>query len=123
MVNDDEVGPGRMFAAAWQAATGVVAEWAEQTAAVARESLHKLTTDPAVRAVLESWRVVLVSMVRDCNCSCSRWHPDDLGVCDNRAVITRRLVTGPDGEVDVYLCAPCAVAQGVAEMSGNSRPG
>jgi hypothetical protein len=32
-------------------------------------------------------------------------------VCDGRAVMTRRV-----GGADVSLCAPCAVAQGVAEM-------
>jgi len=31
-------------------------------------------------------------------------------------VITRRFAAGLGGEVDVPLCAPCAVAQGVAEM-------
>jgi hypothetical protein len=123
MVNGGEDNPARLFGAAWQAATGVVAEWAGQTAAVTREAFHKLTTDPAVRAVLESWRVALVFGRQDCDCLCGRWHPDDSGVCDNRAVITRRLVTGPDGEVDVRLCAPCAVAQGVAEMTGNPPSG
>ena len=38
-------------------------------------------------------------------------HPDDKGVCDGRAVLTRRV-----GTADTRLCAPCAVAQGVAEM-------
>jgi len=105
--------PGGLFAAAWEAATGVVAEWAEQTVAVARESLHKLAHDPAVRAVLASWRTSFVWTRQDCGCSCTRSHPDDMGVCDNRAVITRRL----HGDVDVPLCAPCAVAQGVAELA------
>jgi hypothetical protein len=35
-----------------------------------------------------------------------------MGVCDGRAVMTRQL-----DDVDVRLCAPCAVAQGVAEMA------
>jgi hypothetical protein len=35
-----------------------------------------------------------------------------VGVCDHRAVMTRRL-----GNVDVPLCAPCAAAQGFAEMA------
>ena len=122
MNSSDDNRPG-LFAAAWDAATGVVAEWAEQTAAATREAMHKLTTDPAVRAVLERWRVALVWVLQDCDCVCTKWHPDDVRVCDNRAVITRRLVTGPDGEVNLRLCAPCAVAQGVAEMSGHSPPG
>jgi hypothetical protein len=106
----------RQFAAAWEAATAVVAEWAERTTAVTVESFHKLTNDPAVRAVLATWRTAPVWARRDCDCVCARSHPDDMGVCDNRAVITRRLTTSLDGVVDVPLCAPCAVAQGVAEL-------
>ena len=108
--------PVQEFVAAWRATTVVVAEWADQTAAAAVQAFHKLASDPAVRAVLERWRIGLVWARHDCECFCARSHPDDPGVCDNRAVITRRLTTGPDGEVDVPLCAPCAVAQGVAEL-------
>jgi hypothetical protein len=118
MVSGEE-NPIRALAAAWEAATDVVAEWAEQTAAVTREALHKLASDPAVRAALETWRFTLVWTRQDCGCSCASSHPDDVGVCDNRAVITRRVATGAGGEMDVPLCAPCAVAQGVAEMPGN----
>lgn len=100
---------------------GVVAEWADQTAAVTREAVHKLATDPAVRAAMESWRITLVWTRQDCDCVCARSHPDDIGVCDNNAVIKRRLA-GLNGAVDVALCAPCAVAQGVAEF-GNSASG
>jgi hypothetical protein len=123
MVSDGEDNPVRALAAAWEAATGVVAEWAEQTTAVAREAIHKLASDPAVRAAVESWRTTLVWTRQDCRCVCDRAHPDDTGVCDNRAVITRRLATGRDGGVDVPLCAPCAVAQGVAELPGNPPSG
>ena len=56
MVSDGEDNPVRTLAAAWEAATGVVAEWAEQTAAVAREAIHKLASDPAIRAAVEGWR-------------------------------------------------------------------
>jgi hypothetical protein len=34
-----------------------------------------------------------------------------MGVCDGAAVMTRQL-----DDVGVPLCAPCAVAQGVAEL-------
>jgi hypothetical protein len=111
-----EKNPLRQLAAAWEAATAVVTEWAEQTAAITSEAFHKLSSDPAIRAVLESWRTTLVWGQRDCECVCARSHPDDMGICDKRAVITRRLPTDLGGEVDVPLCAPCAVAQGVAEM-------
>jgi hypothetical protein len=122
MVSDGQDNPVRALAAAWDAATGVVAEWAEQTATVTREALHKLASDPAVRAAWESWRVVVVWTRQDCECVCARSHPDDMGVCDNRAVIRRRVAAGPNGNADVALCAPCAVAQGVAEF-GNSAAG
>lgn len=111
-----ESNPLRQLAVAWEAATAVVTEWAEQTAAITSEAFHKLSSDPAIRAVLESWRTTLVWGQRDCECVCARSHPDDMGICDKRAVITRRLPTALGGTVDVPLCAPCAVAQGVAEM-------
>ena len=110
--------PARQLLAAWQAATAVAAEWAERTAAVTAEAFHKLTSDPAVRAVGEVWRVVAGWPLRDCECSCADSHPDDLGVCDHRAVITRRLPADRGDGADVPLCAPCAVAQGFAEMPG-----
>ncbi len=115
-VSSDENNPVRQFVAAWQATATVVAEWAERTAAVTSEAFHKLASDPAIRAVLEGWRITVVWARRDCECSCARSHPDDAGICDKDAVITRRLTTDLDGDVEVPLCAPCAVAQGVAEL-------
>jgi hypothetical protein len=111
-----EDNPVRQLAAAWQAASAVAAEWAERTAAVTAEAFHKLTSDPAIQAVLKNWRFADVWPQRDCECPCSDSHPDDVGICDHRAVITRK-VPGDGGSVtDTALCAPCAVAQGVAEM-------
>ena len=111
--------PLEQLAAAWRAATAVAAEWAERTAAVTAESFHKLTSDPAVRAVRETWRVAVVWPPRRyCECPCAVAHPNDVGVCDHRAVITRKIPADGGGETDVSLCAPCAVAQGVAEMPG-----
>jgi len=55
-VSSDENNPLRQFQAAWEATTAVVAEWAEQTAAVTSEAFRKLTNDPAIRAVMERWR-------------------------------------------------------------------
>jgi hypothetical protein len=49
---------------------------------------------------------------RNCRCQCRTAHPADPGVCDGQAVMTRRIA-----DADVSLCAPCAVAQGVAEMT------
>jgi hypothetical protein len=121
MVSGGEENPIRALAAAWEAATDVVSEWAEQTATVTREALNKLASDPAVRAAWESWRIVLVWTRQDCECVCARSHPDDVGICDNRAVITRRVAAGTGGAVDVPLCAPCAVAQGVTEFGKSAH--
>lgn len=101
--------PARQFEAAWQAATAALSEWRQRIAAATTEALDKL--DPAVRAAVEAGRATLAGSWRACHCPCSTAHPDDQGVCDSRAVLTRRL-----NGVDVSLCAPCAVAQGVAEL-------
>ncbi|MGP7996761.1 MAG: hypothetical protein ACLPKI_05430 [Streptosporangiaceae bacterium] len=114
-MSSDDDNPVRRLVAAWESASGIAAEWAERTAAVTAESFRKLTNDPAIRAALAAWRVVFVWERMDCECDCAVSHPDDVAVCDQRAVITRRL-NGTSGPVDVPLCAPCAVAQGVAEM-------
>jgi hypothetical protein len=101
--------PGRQFAAAWQAAAAALGEWRQKVAEATAQARGKL--DPAVRAAMEAGRAALAGDWRTCHCPCGTAHPDDSGVCDGSAVMTRRL-----GEADVSLCAPCAVAQGVAEM-------
>jgi hypothetical protein len=87
----------------------VAGEWAQRVTAATTEALGKL--DPAVRAAIEAGRAAVAGDWRDCHCPCGEAHPDDLGVCDRRAVMTRRL-----GDAAVRLCAPCAVAQGFAEL-------
>jgi hypothetical protein len=116
VVSTPKDSPLRQFAAAWQAAAAVAAEWAERTAAVTADAFRKLTSDPAIRAVMETWRTSVVWPQPDCECPCAAAHPDDIGVCDKRAVITRTMPAGPGSSVDIPLCAPCAVAQGVAEL-------
>jgi hypothetical protein len=101
--------PARQLAAAWGAAAAVLGEWAQRVTAATTEALGKL--DPAVRAAMEAGRAALAGDWRDCRCPCGEAHPDDVGVCDRTAVMTRQL-----GGVGVPLCAPCAVAQGVAEL-------
>jgi hypothetical protein len=73
------------------------------------EALGKL--DLAGRAAIEAGRAALTGDWRGCHCPCGEAHPDDMGVCEGTAVMTRQL-----GDVRVPLCAPCAVAQGVAEL-------
>lgn len=101
--------PARQFAAAWQAATGALSEWQQKVAAATNEALNKL--DPALRAAVQAGRSTLGGNWRACRCPCGTAHPDDKDVCDGKAVLTRRV-----GEADLSLCAPCAVAQGVAEL-------
>jgi hypothetical protein len=104
--------PARQFAAAWGAAGAVLGEWAQRVAAATTEALGKL--DLASRAAIEAGRAALAGDWRGCHCPCSEAHPDDLGVCDGTAVMTRQLAAAGG----VPLCAPCAVAQGVAELPG-----
>lgn len=106
---DSPENPARQFAAAWQAATAALGEWRKQVSAATSEAMEKL--DPAVRAALEAARAAFAGNWGACQCPCITAHPQDKGVCDGSAILTRRL-----GETDMRLCAPCAVAQGVAEM-------
>ncbi len=101
--------PARQFAAAWRDAAVALGQWRKQVTAATAEALDKL--DPAVRAALEAARAALAGNWGACQCPCATAHPQDKDVCDGKAILTRRL-----GETDMPLCAPCAVAQGVAEM-------
>jgi hypothetical protein len=101
--------PARQFAAAWQAATAALDQWRKQVTAATAEAMDKL--DPAVRDALEAARAVFAGNWGACQCPCATAHPQDQNVCDGRAVLTRRL-----GNANMSVCAPCAVAQGVAEM-------
>jgi|SRR5215467_8399146 len=118
VVSGSQENPVRQVVAALQAAAAVAAEWAERTGVVTAEAINKLTSDPAVRALLSRWRAATIWDQRRCECRCTDSHPNDVGVCDNRAVITRRIPGASNGRADVPLCAPCAVAQGVAELPG-----
>jgi hypothetical protein len=104
-----EGNPARQFSAAWEAAAAALGTWREQVSAATSEALEKL--DPAVRGAVQAGFSLITGDWRDCRCQCTTAHPDDQGVCDGRAMLTRRL-----GASEVSLCAPCAVAQGVAEM-------
>jgi hypothetical protein len=94
--------PAEQFAMAWQIAAAALDQWRKQVAAA--------TAEAAARAAMEAARAAFGSG-RACQCLCATAHPQDKGVCDGGAIMTRRV----DG-ADVYLCAPCAVAQGVSEM-------
>lgn len=101
--------PSQQFAAAWQAATDALGKWRQQVTEATAEALVKL--DPAVRAAVQAGLAALTGEWNACHCPCGTAHPNDTGVCDGRPVMNRRV-----GEADIWLCAPCAVAQGIAEM-------
>lgn len=101
--------PAQRLAKAWQVATVALGQWREQVTAATSEAVDKI--DPAARAAFDAVRAVLAGDWGACQCQCANAHPQDQNVCDRSAVLTRRL-----GDSDVPLCAPCAVAQGVAEM-------
>ena len=105
----NEGNPSQQFRAAWQAAADALNEWSRQISNASHEAMDKI--EPAFRAAVEAGRSAMTGEWRDCKCRCDTGHPADSGVCDGRAVMTRRV-----GGADVSLCAPCAVAQGVAEM-------
>jgi len=109
-MDGDAEHPARQFAAAWQAASAAVGEWAQRVSTATHEALDKI--EPALHAAVEAGRSTLAGNWRDCRCPCGTAHPADNGVCDGRAVLTRR-VSG----TNVSMCAPCAVAQGFAEFT------
>ena len=102
--------PSQQFRTAWQAAADAVNEWSRRVSEATHEALDKI--EPALRSAVEAGRVTVTGEWRNCHCRCDTTHPNDAGVCDGRAVMTRR-VSG----TDVSLCAPCAVALGVEEMT------
>jgi hypothetical protein len=116
-MDDQREGQPGQFAAAWQAAGAVLGEWAQRIGAATSEAVNKLATDPAIRAAFEARRPAFLRVRHDCQCQCAESHPDDPEVCDNDAVTTRRLKLDLTGPVDVPLCAPCATAQGLAELA------
>jgi hypothetical protein len=101
--------PKQQFTAAWHAATDAMGQWRKQVTAATSEALDKL--DPAVRAALEAARAAVAGNWGACQCPCATAHPQDQNVCDGKAVLSRQR-----GETHMPICAPCAVAQGVAEM-------
>jgi hypothetical protein len=116
-MGDDRDDPLRQLAAAWEAVAAVAGEWAQRLAADTTGAFGRLAHDPAIRTAIGAWRSALGWGRRPCDCPCAQAHPDDIGVCDHSAVTTRRLATEAFGEVDVPVCAPCAVAQGLSEQT------
>lgn len=94
---------------AWQLASAALDQWRRQVTAATAQARDNL--EPAVRIAREAARAAFTGNRRSCQCPCASAHPQDPGVCDGTALMTRRVAGS-----DVQLCAPCAVAQGVAEM-------
>jgi hypothetical protein len=101
--------PQQQFTAAWQAATSALGQWREQVTAATSEAVEKL--EPAARTAFEAAKAALAGNWGACQCPCGTAHPQDKYVCDHKAVLTRNV-----SSTNMHLCAPCAVAQGVAEM-------
>lgn len=110
-MDGDSGKPTEQFRAAWQAAADAMSEWSRRLSEATHEAMDKI--EPAIRSAVEAGRSAVTGEWRNCHCRCGTAHPADVGVCDGRAVMTRKV-----GEADVSLCAPCAVAQGFAEMKG-----
>jgi hypothetical protein len=108
-VEGDTGKPGEQFRAAWQAAADAMNEWTQRISEATHQAVDKI--EPAIRSAVEAGRSAVTGEWRNCQCQCHTAHPGDTGVCDGRAVMTRKV-----GGAAVSLCAPCAVAQGVAEM-------
>ena len=101
--------PAQDFRASWQAAKDALSEWSKRVSEATHEAMEKI--EPALRDAVQAGRSAMTGEWRNCRCQCSTAHPADADVCDGRAVMTRQV-----GGADISLCAPCAVAQGVAEM-------
>jgi len=100
--------PAQQLAVAWQIAAAALDQWRKEVTTATAEARDNL--EPAARAAMEAARAAFGGW-RACQCLCATAHPQDKGVCDGGAIMTRR-VNG----AEVHLCAPCAVAQGVREM-------
>jgi hypothetical protein len=100
------------FIEGFQAMGRVISEWLEEWRPVIA-AMAEVASRPEVRAAIERNRAW-----HPCHCLCARAHPADEGICEaGSAVTTRRFETELLGPVDVPLCAPCAVAQGLAELA------
>ena len=94
-----------------------IIEWVERNRP-ALEALAEFVSDPEVRAILERARTASrYQTQRPCHCLCVTTHPDDAGICDGDGVTARHFDTPSIGPVDVPLCAPCAVAQGLRDLA------
>jgi hypothetical protein len=120
MDDKNQADPATELAAAFRAFTDAFGRAAQAWLERHRpffEAMEKVAQDPAVRAYLEAReRGEVPSPRRPCHCLCGHAHPDDKGVCDANAVTTRRFETAAMGPVDVALCAPCVVAQGITAL-------
>ena len=109
-MSDNEGNPSQQFRAAWQAAADALTEWSRQISKSSHDAMDKI--EPAFRAAVDAGRSAVTGEWRACHCPCDTTHPADSDVCDGRAVMTRRVAGA-----DVSMCAPCAVAQGFAELA------
>jgi hypothetical protein len=94
--------------------------WLEQNRP-AFEALGRLAQDPQVLALAEARKrgeIPAPHLHGACHCLCAKTHPAETGICEAfEPVTTRHYDTELLGPVDVPLCAPCAAAQFLAEVT------
>jgi hypothetical protein len=105
----------RLGEAVNQAAAAIGAAFQPLVVAMAA-ALRALADDPVVRFVIEHPELLRAGRAKPCWCLCAKAHPG-LAVCDGEGIATRRFTTEMTGPVDVSLCTPCAVAQGLTELA------
>lgn len=102
----------RRLIAGFEAMGCVLVEWANRALPPLIQAFGKLADDPDVALAMAKAGYRLPER-HPCHCLCQKLHPDDVDVCDNEAVTSRHFESARLGPVDVPLCAPCAVAQGL----------
>jgi hypothetical protein len=103
-----------------ETASRAIVEWAERNRP-AFAALTEIASSPEALAMIERAQTERAER-RPCYCLCGKLHPGE-HVCDGQGITTRQFIVDTErfaqlGPVDVWLCAPCAVAQGVRELAG-----
>ena len=97
---------------------------AAMSAAVAAWQIRYLDQASMLGGILaDEATVPLDPFTRDghnpCWCQCGTAHPQDAGVCDMDAIVTRPAASAALGSVDLRICAPCWAAPGIAGMAAS----
>jgi hypothetical protein len=116
MTESERPVPARALREAFDAMACVAQQWFEQHRPFI-QALAEFAARPEVRAAVEQMKArQAVRELRPCHCLCVWTHPAEKGICDMNGVTTLRFASEMTGPVEVPLCAPCAVAQGLAAL-------